>query len=159
MELRSSREAAMADSRRRSSSGGRLSGWRSWSRVDRVANLKEGAVGLDVEEEERLWENRFLVGDLAGDLEVEKEVRGEEPEPEPGLSDSTGFLTFSFTFSCFCFCFSFGSWWCFSLSLSFLKMWASWTIEGGVRVFFRPLDFFFGESKDNEGGRNTEPEE
>ena len=39
MELRSSLDAAMADNRRRSSSGGRFSGCTSWSREDR-ANLK-----------------------------------------------------------------------------------------------------------------------
>lgn len=58
-------------------------------------NLKEGAALVDAEEEDRLWEKRFLVGeedlvgDLAGDLEgdlegdldlvddLEKEGRGE----------------------------------------------------------------------------------
>lgn len=59
-------------------------------------NLKEGAALVDAEEEDRLWEKRFLVGeedlpvgdlaeDLEGDLEgdldlvddLEKEGRGE----------------------------------------------------------------------------------
>lgn len=57
-----------------------------------------------------------LVGDLEGDFgdgelrEAEKEFRAER---ELSLS-----------------CFS-----CFSLSLSFLKMWASWTIGGGDNFF------------------------
>jgi hypothetical protein len=77
MELRwSSRDAAMADSRRRSSSGGRLSGWDSFSFED-LPNRKE-AVGIEVEEEDRLWVKRFLVGDLEGeDLEGLEGLEGD----------------------------------------------------------------------------------
>jgi hypothetical protein len=40
-----------------------------------------------------------------------------------------------------------------SLSLSFLKMWASWTMSGLPSFFF--FSFWRG-SKDDEGGRNAE---
>jgi hypothetical protein len=103
------------------------------------------------------------VGDLEGDLEedlegdlglvgdLEKEGRGERgggsgrsSAVEGGLAveeaEESGFSGFSFARS---------------LSLSFLKMWASWTMSGfgALAVFF----FFSGRgSKDDEGGRNAE---
>lgn len=148
----------MAESRRRSSSGGRLSGCRSWSLEDRVPNLKEGTVGLEVEDEDRLWWEKRVLGDLGGlegeedldlslegDLEglagdlraVEKDVRGEAVVGVVWFWSRSGSWCFfdcslSFFFSCDC---------SFSRSLSFLKMWASWTIWGGSGVF--PLFFFF----------------
>lgn len=86
-----------------------------------MPNLKTGAVGVE-EEEARLWEKRFLevdlddfddlVGDFEGDLEgeVAGDLRAEKEDlGEVGLSSSFEL---------------------FSLSLSFLKMWASWTIGG-----------------------------
>jgi hypothetical protein len=73
---------------------------------------------------------------------VEKEVRGDEAGLSGsclGLGDFSESLLSLLSFS-------------FSLSLSFLKMWASWTI-GGQGIFF-----FLMESKDDEGGRSAESE-
>lgn len=111
----------MADSRRRSSSGGRLSGCRSWSFEDRVLNLLNGGatVGLEVEveEEDRLWWEKRVLGDfgglgglvgedlnlsfdgdfggLVGDLcAVEEGVRG-----EVGVCSRSQFWSLSFSFS------------------------------------------------------------
>lgn len=124
----------MADNRRRSSSGGRLSGCMSWSREDR-ANLKL-AVGPELEDD-RLREKYDclaglgdlvgdddlegdLVGGLVGDLEGDfgdGDVREAEKEDRDGRRSGLFFSVLS-------------------LSLSFLKMWASWTIGGGEGVFF-----------------------
>lgn len=103
-----------------------------------------------VEEEERLWEaKRGLVGEedleadfegegLVGDLaEKVEDVRGDEGDESESecMSFSSSLLLVLVFF--------------LSLSLSFLKIWASWTIGKS----WLSANLFFVQSKLNEGGR------
>lgn len=107
--------------------------------------MKEGAVWVEAEEEDRLCEKRFLVGeeDLVGDLEgdldlvgdLEKEGRGERGGSGRSYAVEGDLAVEDAEESCFS-----GLSFSRSFSLSFLKMWASWTISVGAPRFF----FFLG---------------